>query len=844
MNHKNNIFTQSPHLFGRKDSSSYEKAESTRQTTPSVTCFLPYIGPELTESMIKTVQKEDIVHQIILLTTTEQEKQSHATCPFLHIDSICSTQGLRKIARSVKTSHLLLYTRFTPFSPGYQAIKRFVQVATDTQSAMVYSDFYQIQNGERLPHPVIDCQSGSLRDDFDFGSLFLFKADTFKGVASKMPPLQYAALYYMRLFISRKSGNLPEHINEFLYTQEEQDSRLSGEKQFDYVNPKNRDVQIEMEKVCTEYLKEVNAYLPPNRFEYIDRYLPHHPLRGASVIIPVRNRAHTIGDAIQSVLTQECNEAFNILVVDNHSTDGTGEIIDRYAAKDSRVRHILPQQDDLGIGGCWNLAINHPDCKNVAIQLDSDDLYSDNHVIQRILSVFKEKKCAMGIGSYRMTDFHLNTLPPGVIDHKEWTPENGPNNALRINGLGAPRAFYTPIAKEISFPNTCYGEDYAVALAISRRYKIERIYDVLYLCRRWEGNSDAALSIEKINANNFYKDKIRSIELKARTQQKEQEHKSGTPLTLDKFYEQQLSVWSLAQTNHQALKMVQTRSLDETLSVQHNPARILSTKAKTDTVSIASRPCFLCKANRPIEQFSLPGFGGFEILVNPFPILPKHFTIACKVHSPQTLQYHIDEFIAIAAHMDTYVHIYNGAQCGASAPDHAHFQAFQSDSLPIFEIVRKHLSEQNMLAETDNAHLTRLHALTETYVPMFVINDRNPTEGTAVHYIRQIMQCLPIHDGESEPRLNLIAWSAEKGHHLFVLIPRSKHRPDCYYAQEEEQILVSPGAIDMGGLIITPRKKDYDHITAKQAYSILQEVALPKEEMEKAIHKLKKIINQ
>jgi len=795
--------------------------------------------------MIKVIQKEKLVHKIVLLTITDQKEESYEKCPFLKIDSIYSTQTIKDMAKrvSTQTPYILLYTRFTSFSIGYQAIKRFIQIAQATQAGLTYSDFYQIQNGKRIPHPVIDYQSGSLRDDFDFGSLFLFKADAFKAVASQMPPLQYAALYYMRLFISRKSGKLPEHINEFLYTQEEQDTRLSGEKQFDYVNPKNRDVQIEMEKVCTEYLKEVNAYLPPYSFEYIDNYLPRYPLEGASVIIPVRNRAHTVGDAIQSVLTQECNEEFNILVVDNHSTDGTGEIIDKYAAKDSRVLHILPEQDDLGIGGCWNLAINHPDCKNVAIQLDSDDLYSDNHVIQRILSVFKETKCAMVIGSYRMTDFHLNTLPPGVIDHKEWTPENGPNNALRINGLGAPRAFYTPIAKEISFPNVCYGEDYAMALAISRRYKIERIYDVLYLCRRWEGNSDAALSIEKNNANNLYKDKIRSIELKARFQLVKPEYKPGTVSTLDKFYKQQLSVWKLAQNNHKALTKVQTRPLDETISVQYNPSRIFSTGAKTDAASLAARPCFLCKANRPAEQFSLPGFGEFETLVNPYPIMPKHFTIAHKAHIPQIFKHHVEDFVTLVTQIDTYVHIYNGAKCGASAPDHAHFQSFKSDSLPIFGIVREHLDKRNLLAETKAMQPTRLYALTDTYIPMFVIDDWNPTGTTASHYIRQVMQCLPVHNGESEPRLNLIAWSSEK-HHSFVIIPRSKHRPDCYYAQGEKQMLVSPGAIDMGGLIITPRKEDYQNIRIAQAHSMLQEVALPKEEMEKAIYKLKSIINQ
>lgn len=809
---------------------------------PNVVCFLPYIGAEPTSALIQMIREEQQACRIVLLTTSEQEKETFEQCPFLNIDSIHSSLAIRKIARHIdaQTPYLLLYTRFTPFRTGYQAVKRFVRVAEDTQAGLVYSDFYQQQESKRIPHPVIDCQPGSLRDDFDFGSLLLFRTDLFKEAAAEMPSLQYAALYYLRLFVSRKSGKAPLHIGEFLYTQEERDNRLSGEKQFDYVNPKNRAVQIEMEEVCTAHLKEIGACLPPCHAASVGKYLSRYPLNGASVIIPVRNRARTIGDAIRSALMQQCDDPFNILVIDNYSTDGTSEIIEAYAAKDPRVWHVIPANEGLGIGGCWNLALHHPDCRNVAIQLDSDDLYSDNHVIRRILSVFKTKQCAMVIGSYRMTDFQLNTLPPGVIDHREWTEENGPNNALRINGLGAPRAFYTPIAKELSFPDTCYGEDYAMALAISRQYKIERIYDVLYLCRRWEGNSDAALSIEKVNANNAYKDKIRSIELEARIQQMRQAYRPGDLSVLDRFYEKQLSLWELARTNHQALEKVQTRTLGETVSAQYNPSRIVSTGAKTDAASLAARPCFLCEANRPSEQYSLPGSGEFEALVNPYPIMPKHFTLAHKKHIPQTLTEHIGNFVTFATQLDTYVLIYNGACCGASAPDHAHFQAFQCHSLPLFEVVRKQLMQAEALSKTNAAYATRLYALTDTDFPMFIIDERDQKGTAAICYIRQVIQCLPLQQDESEPRLNLIAWSPEKDRHLFAVIPRSKHRPDCYYAQGAQQILVSPGAIDMGGLLITPRKEDYFSITAEQARAILQEVALTQGEAENAIQKLKK----
>ena len=162
-------------------------------------------------------------------------------------------------------------------------------------------------------------------------------------------------------------------------------------------------------------------------------------------------------------------------------------------------------------------------CGRFAIQLDSDDLYINHHVLQRIVDTFHEHQCAMVIGSYKMVNFKLEEIPPGIIDHKEWTPDNGRNNALRVNGLGAPRAFYTPLLRQIRIPNVSYGEDYATALAISREY---RIYEPLYLCRRWEGNSDADLNIQRVNANNYYKDKIRMIEILARQQKIENEEKS------------------------------------------------------------------------------------------------------------------------------------------------------------------------------------------------------------------------------------------------------------------------------------------------------------------------------
>lgn len=809
-----------------------------------VVCFIPYLNPEQTSQIIETLREEKEIYKIILLTTEEPKEKWFNRCPIAQTDCLFSSYTMQLICQycDVLTTQILLYTGTTPFKFGYKALERLLQVTHHSLAGFVYSDFYEIKNGKRISHPLIDYQPGSLRDDFDFGSLYLFRSDWFLQIALNMPKLQYAGLYYMRLFINKMSIESPLHINEFLYTQEENDHRVSGEKQFDYVDPKNREVQIEMEKVCTEYLKHINAYLPSYQYESLDKYWRRYPISGASVIIPVRNRVRTIGDAIRSALQQQCEKDFNILVVDNHSTDGTSEVIEQFAVKDPRVIHIIPEQDDLGIGGCWNLAIDHPNCHNVAIQLDSDDLYSDQNVIQKILSVFLSKKCAMVIGSYRMTDFDLNTLPPGIIDHREWTPDNGRNNALRINGLGAPRAFYTPILNEIPFPNTCYGEDYATVLAISRKYNIERIYDVLYLCRRWEGNSDAALSIERINANNFYKDKIRTIELGARIQYMKQEYNFVSDSALKSFYREQMSLWPEANANHKALRNAQARQLSETISVQYNPGRIVSTGAKMDASTLKRRACFLCKKNRPKEQISLPCFRHFEVLVNPYPIMPLHFTIANIKHMPQTLSANLEAFIIHVKKLTNYIHIYNGPKCGASAPDHLHFQAFQSGSLPVCKTVETHLYGKYLIL-SQKLDGTRMYALTDIEVPMFVIESKSPHTKVIFDFIQKAIQSLPVIEGENEPRLNLIGWTPKKAHTLFAIIPRSKHRPDCY-GQEEGQMLISPGAIDMGGLLITPRKEDYDNITLDKARSILQEVAFSKNEMENAIHKLIDIINE
>lgn len=426
-----------------------------------------------------------------------------------------STEALREIAKSLTKEYMILYTKPYPLEMGMFAVGRMTAVADDTCADMVYADHYELiadadGNEMRRKHPLIECQKGALRNDFDFGSVLLFRTSSFRKAVEQMTvDRRWGALYDLRLRM-----NKIVHMNEYLYTEVETDLRKSGEKQFDYVDPRNREVQIEMEEICTEHLKRIGAWLPPV-FKDAGVQNDSFPVT-ATVVIPVFNRIRTVKDAVESALSQKCDFPFNVIVVDNHSTDGTTELLAEMAAKDDRLVHVVPERYDLGIGGCWNMAVHHDKCGEFAVQLDSDDVYSGPDTLTKVANAFREQNCAMVVGTYQMTDFSMNPIPPGIIDHREWTEGNGRNNALRINGLGAPRAFWTPLLRKINLPNTSYGEDYALGLRISREYRIGRIYDVLYCCRRWEGNSDASLEIEKVNANNLYKDRIRTWELEAR----------------------------------------------------------------------------------------------------------------------------------------------------------------------------------------------------------------------------------------------------------------------------------------------------------------------------------------
>ena len=821
----------------------------------AVSCFIPFENEASVRKTLSSVRQAYPGNRIFLLSTSSEQKEFDGY-PIIGIDFYNSLSTFKKIITIADTDYILLYTKTTPLELGYKAMERMVAHISDYRCGMVYADYNEWKEGELKSHPLIDYQMGSVRDDFDFGSVLMFHAKLLKAGVQYLKkeqkggknknPFKYSALYAIRLFISRISTI--QHIKEYLYTEVEEDLRLSGEKQFDYVNPRNREVQIEMEETFTLHLKAIGAYLKP-RSKKIDFKKPVFETE-ASVIIPVRNRVKTIKDAIESVLGQQTSFPFNLIIVDNHSTDGTTEAIESY--KDNpQVIHLRPERKDLGIGGCWDTAINHPRCGRFAVQLDSDDIYSSPKTLQKIVDGFYEQKCAMLIGSYRITDFHLNTLPPGLIDHKEWTDNNGHNNALRINGLGAPRAFYTPILREIGIPNVSYGEDYALGLAFSREYKIGRIYEELYLCRRWEGNSDAALSIEKTNRNNQYKDGLRTNELLVRmTPKPEKDYYETLSEETEEFIKEQLNNWDLAHKNHQALKKVKTKEVKiegYPFTVQFNPARIGSTQANIDKESIKKRPCFLCEANQPEEQERMDLTVNLDLCINPYPILPKHITLPHKKHVRQEVKDYFSEDYDIFEQLSTdYTLFYNGPCSGASAPDHFHFQGVPKKLVPLinaYDQLRKEplLMDCRMIEESYPEELqfeeTKLFYIDNYLCPLFAIESQ---WGNLGEMLSTLFKHLPQEKGEWEPRINAFIWKPQKGARTHALIiPRGKHRPDCYFEEGEKQLLVSPGALDMAGIIVTPREEDFLKISAEDIASIIREVGMPLVEVQKTIEEIK-----
>lgn len=795
--------------------------------------FLPCEYIDDAQKALSVLHEYKTVQHIHFLVSADfaAHHQVPEGCTFVITDRLESSNTIASIAENTDADYVMICTRHTTIGWGNNTLERFLRVADDTDAVMVYADHYKMVEGKMEKHPVIDYQSGSLRDDFDFGSLWCIKAQALADYIAQpdREEYQFAALYDLRLYLSRVGEIF--HLNEFLYSEAELDTRKSGEKQFDYVNPRNREVQIEMEKACTQHLGKVGALIDTTFYRQPDFGEQDFEYE-ASVIIPVFNREKTVADAVKSALGQKANFKFNVIVVNNHSTDRTGKILDELKA--DNLIQIVPERTDLGIGGCWNEAINSSFCGKFAVQLDSDDLYSSPKTLQKIVDAFYKQKAAMIIGSYRMCDFDLNTLPPGLIDHKEWTDENGCNNALRINGLGAPRAFFTPLVRQIQFPNTSYGEDYALGLAFSRRYRIGRIYDELYLCRRWGGNSDAALSVEKVNANNLYKDRLRTMELKARQHLLQGKADIMEDSSISRFFNRQLEVWTDARHRFRDLKHVETRQFSDQLKLQWNPARIVSTGAKIDKKTLGERPCFLCDKNRPKEQMSKQIDEKFHLLVNPFPILPVHFTIPARKHQPQLIYKNYGEMHRfISLHSDLMV-FYNGPKCGASAPDHLHFQAGTNGILPLqtnWQRLSRNLTDIISLNDEEKISVVR-----DFIVPAFVIISKSAESDEAL--FRRLYKAMPQRGDETEPMMNIISW--RKGEEFIsVVIPREKHRPEAYFAEGDAQFVVSPGALDMSGLIITPREEDFRKLTEEKALSLLQECGVSEEKMNAIIAKLK-----
>lgn len=795
--------------------------------------FLPCEYIDDAQNALSVLHEYKTVQHIHFLVSADfaAHHQVPEGCTFVITDRLESSNTIVSIAENTDADYVMICTRHTTIGWGNNTLERFLRVADDTDAVMVYADHYKMVEGKMEKHPVIDYQSGSLRDDFDFGSLWCIKAQALADYIAQpdREDYQFAALYDLRLYLSRVGEIF--HLNEFLYSEAELDTRKSGEKQFDYVNPRNREVQIEMEKACTQHLGKVGALIDTTFYRQPDFGEQDFEYE-ASVIIPVFNREKTVADAVKSALGQKANFKFNVIVVNNHSTDRTGEILDELKA--DNLIQIVPKRTDLGIGGCWNEAINSSFCGKFAVQLDSDDLYSSPKTLQKIVDAFYKQKAAMIIGSYRMCDFALNTLPPGLIDHKEWTDENGCNNALRINGLGAPRAFFTPLVRQIQFPNTSYGEDYALGLAFSRRYRIGRIYEELYLCRRWGGNSDAALSVEKVNANNLYKDRLRTMELKARQHMLQGKADIMEDSSISRFFNRQLEVWTDARHRFRDLKHVETRQFSDQLKLQWNPARIVSTGAKIDKKTLGERPCFLCDKNRPKEQMSKQIDEKFHLLVNPFPILPVHFTIPARKHQPQLIYKNYGEMHRfISLHSDLMV-FYNGPKCGASAPDHLHFQAGTNGILPLqtnWQRLSRNLTDIISLNDEEKISVVR-----DFIVPAFVIISKSAESDEAL--FRRLYKAMPQRGDETEPMMNIISW--RKGEEFIsVVIPREKHRPEAYFAEGDAQFVVSPGALDMSGLIITPREEDFRKLTEEKVLSLLQECGVSEEKMNAIIAKLK-----
>jgi glycosyltransferase involved in cell wall biosynthesis len=731
-------------------------------------------------------------------------------------------------------------------------LKKLLAVARDTGAGMVYSDYVEKINDRFAGHPLNDYQPGSLRDDFSFGPFFILSTEAISFAVQKygMPPADPdLAFYDLRLKISLDHDLI--HVPECLYTVSAKGKSpaikplKTSEAHFSYVAAENFIRQKKLEKIATRHLQRLGAWLSARPI--MERRKPEDLLWKASVIIPVFNRRKTIADAIKSALAQKTDFPFNILVVDNFSTDGTTELLKDFAALHPHVHHLVPSRRDLGIGGCWNEAINSPYCGRYAVQLDSDDLYASPGTLQTMVDALRQGPCAMAVGSYTLVNERGKKIPPGLIDHREWTARNGHNNLLRVGGIGAPRAFDTAILRRIGFPNVSYGEDYAVTLRLSREYRIGRVYQSVYLCRRWKDNTDAGLSMEKQNRNDHYKDKLRTLEIKARQRVSSasltsnrnfaefpEEGSKALPALLRALVESQKKSWPAYAAACRGLASVQTRKLscgDYSITLQYNPARAKSSGAAVDTESIRKRPCFLCTENRPKEQSDILYRGNYQILCNPAPIFERHFTVAALSHLPQDIQSSLDAFLDIAYDSaPDYTVFYNGPACGASAPDHLHFQMIPSRALPFLDEL-----ENGSFPIASSTVLHRPAKCGDRSVLLFKSDQAGLLKEHMTQFLTTVRKQFTM---QEEPLLNVFCTYGKRGWTITVFL-RRKHRPDAYFALGKSGIFVSPGAIDMAGVVITPRLSDFQRLTADTVRDIYREVSLEEDDLNSIIDALR-----
>jgi glycosyltransferase involved in cell wall biosynthesis len=783
------------------------------------------------------------------LLAVNNEKEAMSLWP-ARGGNIAQISNLYTFIKKTSARFLLVIDSQNNITCKAKAIKKLLALAAKNNNGLVFSDFHEKKGNKLIAHPLIDYQIGSIRDNFDFGHFFVFSLPAIKNVLEKYgePPADKdCALYDLRLKVSLDYRII--HVAQSLYSASERKTKSAEkksaktEKHFAYTATENLARQKKLEKVATNYLRLSGAHLktPGKKADYAKNKFPVE----ASVIIPVLNRKKTIADAVKSALAQKTDFSFNIIVVDNHSTDGTTAVIEKLSANNEKIKHLIPSRRDLGIGGCWNEAIKSKHCGRFAVQLDSDDLYSSPRSLQKIVETLRRNKFAMIAGSYTIVNRNLKKIPPGLINHREWTKKNGHNNLLRVNGLGAPRAFNTAIIRKIGFPNVSYGEDYAVSLRISREYEIGRIYENLYHCRRWGGNTDAALSIEKQNSNDFYKDLLRTQEIKARMHlnknKRELEkivlqsfpNKQSLASLCFNLIEEQNNNWSILGGAYQDLNNVRIRSVncgEYNVALQCNPRRAISSGAAVDAQSIKNRLCFLCPDNLPARQKAIMYRKNYLILCNPAPIFKNHLTISHIKHQPQKISPSFTDLLILAKDLslDFFV-LYNGPACGASAPDHLHFQAVPKNALPF-------ITEINALKPKQEISEIKYYTGAQIGRSVLTLSGSN-IDILSERLKRLIKIAQKVMATKSEPMMNVLCYYENDSWRLTIFL-RQKHRPKAFFEKGEKRIFVSPGAIDMAGVIITPMEIDFERLNSDIVGGIYREVTLPDEKMRQILEAL------